>query len=206
MKKRFLINKLITGILLFFSMASVWASAPLWTLTPLTQTSITVPVSGTATVTYQVTNQSRKTHTLTMTAIPGVEQVTTPGNCSSRFTLAYRQSCNLSLSITGSMLQGNVQGGPVVCEQSNRLQCYQPSQANSLNITVDNNNLVFTWEQTNGPFGGIMQSLSSPSGNSSVVFVGTFGGVFKTIDGGANWTAVNTGLSNLGVCQESCRV
>jgi len=116
-------------------MALVHAGTPLWTFTPLTPTTITVAGSDTATVRYQVTNQSRKSHTLAMKAIPGVTQLTTPGNCPNPFVLGYQQSCTLTLSINGSALNGNVIGGPVVCQQGNRNQCYHPSAANSLHIT-----------------------------------------------------------------------
>ena len=70
-----------------------------------------------------------------MKAIPGVTQLTTPGNCPNQFVLGYQQSCTLTLSINGSALNGNVIGGPVVCQQGNPNQCYQPSAANSLHIT-----------------------------------------------------------------------
>jgi hypothetical protein len=113
----------------------VHAGTPLWTFSPLTKTTITVAAIDTTTVSYQVTNQSRKTHTLVMKAIPGVTQVTTPGNCPNPFVLGYQQSCILNLSINGSALKGNIQGGPIVCQQGNPNQCYQPSAANSLHIT-----------------------------------------------------------------------
>lgn len=49
--------------------------------------------------------------------------------------LGYQQSCILNLSINGSALNGNILSGPIVCSQGNPSQCYQPSAANSLNIT-----------------------------------------------------------------------
>ena len=48
------------GLWLTCVMALVHAGTPLWTFTPLTPTTITVAGSDTATVRYQVTNQSRK--------------------------------------------------------------------------------------------------------------------------------------------------
>lgn len=135
MNSRKFINKIMIGLWLTCVMALVHAGTPLWTLTPLTQTSITVAANDTATVRYQVTNQSRKTHALAMKAIPGVTQLTTPGNCPTPFVLDYRQSCILNLAINGSALNGNVLGGPIVCQQGNPNQCYQPSAANSLDIT-----------------------------------------------------------------------
>lgn len=135
MNGRKFINKIMIGLWLTCVMALVHAGTPLWTFTPLTQTTITVAASNTATVSYQVTNQSRKTHTLAMKAIPGVTQITTSGNCPTPFVLGYQQSCILNLSINGSALNGNVIGGPVVCSQGNPNQCDQPSATNSLHIT-----------------------------------------------------------------------
>jgi hypothetical protein len=135
MNGRKFINKIMIGLWLTCVMALVHAGTPLWTFTPLTQTTITVAASDTATVRYQVTNQSRKSHTLAMKVIPGVTQVTTPGNCPNPFVLGYQKSCILNLSINGSALKGKIQGGPIVCQQGNPNQCYQPSSANSLHIT-----------------------------------------------------------------------
>ncbi|MGL6029299.1 MAG: hypothetical protein ACRC0M_05905 [Legionella sp.] len=135
MNGRTFINKIMIGLWLTCVMALVHAGTPLWTYTPLTQTTITVTANDTATVRYQVTNQSRKTHTLTMKSIPGVTQITTSGNCPTPFVLGYQQSCTLNLSINGSALNGHVLGGPIVCSQGNPNQCYQPSAANSLHIT-----------------------------------------------------------------------
>ncbi|WP_419420061.1 hypothetical protein ACNVED_01835 [Legionella sp. D16C41] len=134
--KKDLISKLFLTALLMLTMAFVQAGTPLWTFTPLTPTTLAVSPYGSATVQYQVTNQSRRTHTLIMRAIPGITQVmTAPGHCSTPFVLGYQQSCILNLLIQGASLSGNIHGGPVVCEQVNPLQCYQPSIANSLNVT-----------------------------------------------------------------------
>ncbi len=135
MKKYTAFKKITLGIATLSFVTLAKAGSPLWTFTPLSDTTITVPTSSTATVSYQVTNQSRKTHSLMMTALPGITQTTTPGSCQNPFTLAYQQSCNLTLSVNGNALQGNVVGGPVVCDSGNPLQCYQPSAANSLKIT-----------------------------------------------------------------------
>ncbi len=92
--------------------------------------------TGTATVKYIVTNQSKKPKILIMSPIIGINQVTSgTGNCSNPFSLGYKQSCTLTLEVIGSELVRNISGGPVVCNQGNRLQCYQPGSTNSLNIT-----------------------------------------------------------------------
>ena len=120
-----------------FSLGSqLHAGSPVWTFSPLTATTISVSTTDTATVQYQVTNQSRKTHVLEMRGITGISQNTTFGHCANPFTLGYQQSCTLTLTVDGSSLQGSVAGGPVVCQQGNALQCYQPSRSDALNITL----------------------------------------------------------------------
>lgn len=135
MNSRWLTNKIMIGLVLTIIMAFAHAGKPLWTFIPLTATTITLTDNDTATVSYQVTNQSRRTHTLAMKTIRGITQVTTAGNCPSPFILEYQQSCILTLFINGSALSGNVPGGPVVCQQGDLNQCYQPSSANSLHLT-----------------------------------------------------------------------
>ncbi len=49
------------------------------------------------------------------------------------------------------------------------------------------------WEQTGGPEGGNIWCFAV-SGTS--IFAGTDGGVFRSTNNGASWTAVNTGLMN----------
>lgn len=137
MKKRNLIYTIFFGIWALLTMAASYAATPLWAFRPLTPTTVNVSESDRAIIRYQVTNQSKKIHTLVMTPIPGITQIVTRNNCSSRFTLAYQQSCTLTLLVTKQMLQGNFFGGPVVCEHSNPLQCYQPSQVNRLTIIKD---------------------------------------------------------------------
>src|SRR3990167_7975344 len=113
-----------------------YAGSPVWTFTPLTATTISVNTISTATIQYQVTNQSRRGHILQMKGIPGISQDTSSGNCGNPFTLGYQQSCTLTLTVDGSALQGNVVGGPVVCQQGSALQCYETSSADVLHITL----------------------------------------------------------------------
>jgi len=132
MKKLFGTGTLYLFTIIFFLIGDVQAGIPLWTFTPQGPTALSVATNGTATVTYTVTNQSRKkTKTLVMTPIQGI---TSSGTCS--LPLGPQQSCTLILQIDGSALQANVIGGPKLCEQGSILQCYQPSQINSLNITL----------------------------------------------------------------------
>lgn len=132
-----LIKLTMTLVLLLF-IASTYAGAPLWTLIPDPNypTTLSITPIDTATVVYTVTNQSRKTSTLVLQSIPGITQITTAGNCPNVFTLAYRQSCTLSLLIHGNLLRGNIHNGPVVCRQGSAFECYQPGFNDALNITL----------------------------------------------------------------------
>jgi hypothetical protein len=111
------------------------AGSALWILTPLTATTISVPTNGTAVVQYQVTNQSSRTHTLSMQSITGLTQLTTGPRCSNPFVLAGKASCILSLQIKGSAIPQSISDGPIVCEQGSTLQCYRPAAENILRIT-----------------------------------------------------------------------
>jgi len=51
------------------------------------------------------------------------------------------------------------------------------------------------WQQTNGPYGGIVIAFTITSKGD--IFAGTSGGgVFRSTDNGGNWAPVNTGLTN----------
>ncbi len=115
-------------------MAMSSSANPLWTFVPLTDTKVIIIGNSKQTIKYRVTNHSKKTHSLVMTPIPGISQLTSPGYCTDVFTLGYKESCILSLYIDGRVLKGNVVGGPKVCTQGNAHQCYQPSEENLLNI------------------------------------------------------------------------
>jgi hypothetical protein len=132
----FFMQRILAYLCSVFMMTTVFAGVPLWTLEPLTATTIAVPANGTAMVQYRVTNQSSKPHTLSMQTILGIAQMTTGLNvCSNPFVLRSKNSCVLSLQINGSQLNGPITGGPVVCQQGNPNQCYQPGSATILRIT-----------------------------------------------------------------------
>jgi hypothetical protein len=131
-------SKLLIGTALFLLMTSLHA-IPVWTFTPLTPTTISVPANGTATISYKVTNQSKITHSLLMTPITGI---TASGNCSS--PIVYHDSCILNLLIRGGALEGNVVGGPILCQDGDPLQCYRPSPNDILNITKGVNRYTVT--------------------------------------------------------------
>lgn len=129
---------ILLSSLLFSLSALLHAGSPVWTFTPLTATSLSVPGNSTALVQYRVTNQSAKSHSLVLTPITGITQTTTgSGICSNPFTLPSRgSSCTLSLQVNGRQLTHSITDGPIVCEQSSTLQCYKPSPSNVLNINV----------------------------------------------------------------------
>ena len=134
--KHFFMQRILAFLCSVFMMTTVLAGTPLWTLEPLTATTIAVPANGTAIVQYRVTNQSSKPHTLSMQPIRGIAQITTGLNvCGNPFVLRGKNSCVLSLQINGSQLNAPITGGPVVCQQGNPNQCYRPGSANILRIT-----------------------------------------------------------------------
>jgi photosystem II stability/assembly factor-like uncharacterized protein len=52
------------------------------------------------------------------------------------------------------------------------------------------------WQHTAGPEGGDVRTLAIDPADSRTVYAGTSGGgVFKTINGGASWTAINNGIT-----------
>jgi hypothetical protein len=118
-------HNLMTGLLFIVTTIS-YAGTPLWTFTPLTATSLSLPRNSTATVQYLVTNQSTKSHSLVMKPIAGITQTTAgAGICSNPFTLPTKgSSCTLSLQIQGSQMTHSIMDGPIVCEQRSVFQCY----------------------------------------------------------------------------------
>ena len=52
---------------------------------------------------------------------------------------------------------------------------------------------------SNGPEGGYVRALAIDPQTPTTLYAGTYGGVFKSTDGGGNWSTVNTGLTATGV-------
>src|SRR5262249_32254531 len=65
------------------------------------------------------------------------------------------------------------------------------SNARSIGLRV-----VARLAKTSGPEGGVIQSLLNAGG---ALYAGTYGGVYRSIDGGQSWTAVNNGFSGIGL-------
>lgn len=131
---------------LLCSLSALHAASPVWSFTPLTATSISVPGNGSAIVQYLVTNKSAKSHSLVMTPITGITQITSgAGICSNPFTLPTRgSSCTLSLLVQGSQLTQSISDGPIVCQQGSTLQCYKPSPSDVLKINVGANDTTLS--------------------------------------------------------------
>jgi hypothetical protein len=137
---RYTLSRLQIGVFgSLVSLAPMLASAqvPLLGFTPLTPTTITVPIDAEDSVVYEVRNNGSLARTFAMTPIQGVHQVAGLASCASPFTLVSAASCNLELRVVGNEIAGaGVNGGPVVCIVSNPLACYQPAAVNALNVTV----------------------------------------------------------------------
>lgn len=134
---KMLLTTLVSGVLIFLSTFTYASGAPLWTFTPLTATTISVPNDNTARVSYLVTNQSKKSHTLTLRPMSGVSQITKGFHvCANPFVLSQGESCRLILQIEGSQIGTSLTGGPIVCQQQSSLQCYRPNQTDILNVTT----------------------------------------------------------------------
>ncbi|HHT0591839.1 TPA: DUF1566 domain-containing protein [Legionella anisa] len=126
-KRHFFRNTLLTAFFSCLMLSSVQAAKPLWTFVPQTLTDITVAKGASAQVIYTVHNQSSRPKTLVMKPIAGVSQ-------GAPCLLPGKGICTLILNVNGSGLQGDVVGGPVLCQQGNDLQCYQPNPTNILRI------------------------------------------------------------------------
>jgi hypothetical protein len=162
-----------------------YAGAPLWTFSPLTDTTASVPSNNTAMIQYIITNQSSRVHTLSMQALSGIMQLTTGlGVCGNPFVLTGKASCTLSLQVNGSQLTSPINDGPIVCEQSSTLQCYRPAATDILHITqapaITNATITVTASPltltTNGPAGTLTinnTSLIVAATNITSDFTGT---------------------------------
>lgn len=129
MKRWNLNNKILIGAWAMLAMTQAYAGIPLWTYSAPSPATTTVSAGGLATVQYTVTNQSTKTKDLILQATPGL-------SASSCHLASKGSTCALTLTVDGSAVpEEGIHTGPVLCEQGNPLQCYQPSQVNRLNIT-----------------------------------------------------------------------
>ncbi|WP_058533989.1 InlB B-repeat-containing protein [Legionella saoudiensis] len=120
-------NALLAMLLFGLIGTHAYASKPLWIFTPNTATEITVVKGNSAQVVYTVQNQSLQAKSLIIKPITGINQ-------SAPCKLPAKGSCTLTLNIIGSGLTGDVIGGPILCQEGNDLQCYQPSSNHALRV------------------------------------------------------------------------
>ncbi len=160
---------ILTVLLSCLMLSGAQAAKPLWTFVPQTPTDITVAKGDAAQVIYTVTNQSSKAKTLVMKPIPGINQ-------SALCQLAAKERCTLTLNVNGATLPGDVVGGPVLCQQGNDLQCYQPSSSSMLRIHLTPQPLVqqFTVTPSAGASGSISPATAQVvNAGSSLTFTAT---------------------------------
>ncbi|KTD12141.1 hypothetical protein [Legionella jamestowniensis] len=100
----------ITALFCSLMLLNVQAAKPLWLFDPQTSTSITVAKGRSDQIIYTIYNQSSKPKILSMKRIAGISQ-TAPCR------LPAKGSCTLTVNVNGSALQGNVIGGPLLCQQ-----------------------------------------------------------------------------------------
>ncbi|MCZ7615734.1 MAG: hypothetical protein M5T52_19845 [Ignavibacteriaceae bacterium] len=68
-----------------------------------------------------------------------------------------------------------------------------------LSITISAQN---AWQQTNGPYGGGVTSFAV---GGTMIFAGTYDGIFRSTNDGQDWIGVNTGLSNTIISSFYCK-
>lgn len=149
MKKTRLSKNLIMSVVLFTSLPIYADEQPNFTIVPTVANSnmVSVPLNGSASVTYQVTNNRPETLRLTMKPIFGVRQETpSAGACANPFSLASGKSCLLILRLTANQLNMVTQGGPVICKTTldyvnvpDDSLCSQPDNKDALQVRVVGN-------------------------------------------------------------------
>ncbi|HAT6977457.1 TPA: DUF1566 domain-containing protein [Legionella pneumophila] len=177
-KRHYFRNIILTVFFSCLMLSGVQAAKPLWTFVPQTPIDITVAKGSGAQVIYTVNNQSSRPKTLVMKPIAGISQ-------GAPCQLPAKGSCTLTLNVNGSALQGDIVGGPVLCQQGNDLQCYQPSSTNSLRIRLTQQPPVQQFTVT--PLAGANGSISPATA--------------QVVNAGASLTFTATPNSGFGVNQ-----
>ena len=134
MNKQRIINAVTLSAMGILASTSSIAGAPVWSVTPIGNTTISVPANVQASISYRITNNSSKAHKLVMQSIAGLTQVLNgpEGSCSSPFTLPNKgSSCVLTLQTPSTGLTAVIYGGPSICTADvtgnpDTSQCYQP--------------------------------------------------------------------------------
>lgn len=127
---RLLIRAIRTALFFFMVLSNAQASRPLWSFTPQTPTTITLAKGSNAQVIYTIQNHASRAKTLFMKPMNGISQ-------NAACQLPSKGHCTLALNVNGALLKDNVVGGPLLCQQGNPLECYQPDLQNILRITLE---------------------------------------------------------------------
>ena len=122
---------------------TVHAGMPVWSFSPNGSPQVTVSATGSAVVSYTITNNSKKPHRLVLSSKTpaGISQSAGPCVLAGKSPANPNPTCTLTLNINGSALPANdITGGPVLCQVNdndtpNLSQCYQPSSGDTLVIT-----------------------------------------------------------------------
>jgi alpha-tubulin suppressor-like RCC1 family protein len=128
-----------------------------FSLEPLTSTVLNLTNNAVELVSYRVTNNTKITRTLTFEPHDGLIQYTVgAGLCPSPFTLAYGDSCILTLIATTENAVNSQVGGPIVCKtnsisdtSANPFLCSRPSASAALHINIPSRptGAVYCWGQ-----------------------------------------------------------
>lgn len=211
MKLMSLIRNLCLSLSLFFVISTAYAALPLWIFSQNINypPQISINPNQTGTVVYTVQNQSYKAKSLIIKPIPGIVQsfpcqltpIGQPGS-----------SCSLILAVTGNALPtGGVHTGPILCQSNsngtpNSNQCYRPSAADSLDITLTKPSVGVTISVN--PFILVMAELSTgvvtiTNDTSSSTSANN---VTATIPGGSNISIQSTTCGNNLAIGGSCTI
>jgi hypothetical protein len=124
-----ILKRLIISCISIGMSTSIYASKPVWEFSAPIPANATVYANRTATIIYTVTNNSLRSKNLVLRATPGV-------SASSCSLAGKGSSCTLTLTIDGNTIPAQgIHAGPILCEQANSLQCYQPAAKNQLNVS-----------------------------------------------------------------------
>ncbi|WP_133137600.1 WD40/YVTN/BNR-like repeat-containing protein [Legionella rowbothamii] len=138
MNKVSVLSSASLGFSIILSSALAHAATPVWTFSAPNPALVLVDNGQTATVQYTVTNQSTKTKKLVLTATPGV-------SASPCYLVGKGSTCSLILTINGSLIPAaGLYSGPILCEEGNPNQCYQPSLSNQLQIKRGTSPILLT--------------------------------------------------------------
>lgn len=167
----------VLGLSAFFIITTtVDAGIPLWSFSPDGSPVVSVSATGTATVNYTLTNNSKKPHRLVLSpkTPAGISQPASPCVLEARSPINPNPTCTLTLSINGSTLPANtVSGGPVLCQANdknipNPNQCYQPSPGDTLVITRTTATGTTTLSSSIAPPSILALSVNNPSLNPAL--------------------------------------